>query len=179
MSRIGKIPLAVPKEVKVSIEGSAVRMEGPKGKLLLNIPYGIKVEQKESRLVVTRQTDTKQYRANHGTVRSILKNMLLGVTQGYKKELEIQGLGFRAQVQGNKLTLNLGFSHQVDYEVNKSVKILVPKPTSIILEGPDKALVGQEAAKIRDFKRPEPYKGKGIRYLGEYVKHKQGKSVTK
>jgi len=179
MSRIGKIPLAVPKEVKVAVETSSVRLEGPKGKLTVNLPYGIKVENKDGVLVVTRTSDTKQNRANHGTIRSLLKNMILGVTQGYKKELEIQGIGFRAALQGTKLVLNIGFSHQVEFEADKNVKVTVPKLTSIIIEGADKALVGQTAAKIRDLKPPEPYKGKGIRYIGEVVKHKQGKSVTK
>lgn len=179
MSRIGKIPITVPTDVKAIFEGKTVRIEGPKGKLTFSIPYGIKVEQKEDQLIVTRLSDAKQNRSSHGTVRAILVNMITGVTKGHKKELEIQGVGFRAQMQGTKLVLNLGFSHPVELEPPKEVSIVVSKPTAIAIEGTDRMLVGQVAAKIRDFKRPEPYKGKGIRYLGEVVKRKQGKSVTK
>ena len=179
MSRIGKNPVPLPKDVKAIFEGDGVRLEGPKGKLSLAIPDGVKVEQKEDQLVITRLSDDKQNRANHGTVRAILNNIIMGVTKGHKKELEIQGVGFRAQMQGKKLILNLGFSHPVEFEPPQEVAIKVPKPTFIEVEGTDRMLVGQVAAKIRDFKRPEPYKGKGIRYLGEVVRRKQGKSVTK
>ena len=179
MSRIGKIPVVVPKEIKVAIESGSIRLEGPKGKLSLDFPQGIKIEHKEDQLIVNRLSGSKQHRSNHGTVRSLLSGMIKGVCEGHKKELEIQGVGFRAQIQGDKLVLNLGFSHPVEYEVPKEVNVSVPKLTSIIVEGSDKMLVGQVAAKIRDFKRPEPYKGKGIRYLGEIVRRKQGKSVVK
>ena len=179
MSRIGKIPLLLPKEVKLNITPTAVNMEGPKGKLSLPLPYGIKVEQNDKGLCVTRVNDIKQNKANHGTVRSLLKNMIFGVTKGHARDLEIQGLGFRAQVAGQKLSLSLGFSHPVEYFAPAGIKIASPKPTEIKLEGADKILVGQVAAQIRDIKPPEPYKGKGIRYVGEVVKRKQGKSVTK
>ncbi len=179
MSRIGKVPVSYPKEVKVAVENGTVRVEGPKGKLSLDVPQGVKVEQQEGNLVVTRVSDVKQFRASHGTVRALLANMVEGVTKGHKKDLEIQGVGFRAQMQGNKLTLNLGFSHPVEFEVPAEVKVSVPQPTAISIEGIDKTLVGAVAAKIRDLKRPEPYKGKGIRYAGEQVRRKQGKSVTK
>ena len=179
MSRIGKIPVKVPKEVKVVFENGGVLINGPKGKLSLRLPWGIKVEQKDDQLLVTRETDTKQNRANQGTIRAHLVNMITGVTQGHRRDLEIQGVGFRAQVQGQKLTLNLGFSHQVEYEILAGVKVSTPKPTELVVEGTDIALVGEVAANIRDKKLPEPYKGKGIRYLGEPVRRKQGKSVTK
>lgn len=179
MSRIGKIPLSVPKEVKVVIENGCVRLEGSKGKMSLDLPENIKVEHKEGKFFVTRLRDSKQLRANQGTVRAHLKNLIVGVAQGHKRELEIQGVGFRAQLQGNKLVLNLGFSHPVEYEIPKDVKVSAPKPTSLTIEGNDKALVGRVASEIRYIKRPEPYKGKGIRYLGEIVKKKQGKTVTK
>jgi len=179
MSRKGKLPIVVPKEVKVAIDGTQVLLEGPKGKISLNTPYGIKVEQKDNHLVVTRLNDTKQGRANHGTVWALLMNMITGVTKGHKKEVEIQGIGYRAQLQGNTIILNLGLSHPVEFVVPKELKVAVPKPTSIVLEGINKILLGQIASKIRDLKRPEPYKGKGIRYLGEIVRTKQGKSVTK
>lgn len=179
MSRIGKIPVRVPQGIKVAVAEGHLQVEGPKGKLSLRLPQGITVEKKAEELVVNRIDDTKQARSNHGTVRALLVGMMTGVSQGHKKALEIQGVGFRAQAQKNKLVLNLGFSHPVEYEIPEGVKVSVPQPTSIIIEGVDKALVGQVAAKIRDFKRPEPYKGKGIRYVGEVVRRKLGKSVTK
>ncbi len=179
MSRIGKIPLVLPKEVKLSITPTVVTMEGPKGKLSLTLPLGVKVEQNEKGLCITRVNDTKQTRANHGTVRALLKNMAVGITKGHVKDLEIQGLGFRGAVVGQKLTLSLGFSHPVDFIVPAGIKVTMPKPTEIKVEGIDNMLVGQIAAKIRDIKPPEPYKGKGIRFVGEVVKRKQGKSVTK
>ena len=179
MSRIGKIPVAVPKEVKVAIDAHAVRLEGAKGKLTLNIPTGIQVEQKDGNFIVNRLSDTKQNISNHGTIRALLKHMIIGVTEGHKKELQIQGVGFRAQVQGNKLSLNLGFSHPIDFSIPNGIKVSTPQPTTVIVEGADKALVGLVSAQIRDYKRPEPYKGKGIRYINEVVRRKQGKSVTK
>lgn len=179
MSRIGKIPVAVPKEAKVSVEPSRVHIEGPKGKLDLALPEGIKVELKDGHLVVTRLSDTKQAKSTHGTIRARLVNMMEGVTKGHKKDLEIQGLGFRAQLQGKKIMFNLGLSHPVEFEVPNTVKVAVPTQTSITIEGADNVAVGQVAAKIRAIKPVEPYKGKGIRYVGEFVRRKQGKSVTK
>ncbi|MDP2653841.1 MAG: 50S ribosomal protein L6 [Candidatus Omnitrophota bacterium] len=179
MSRIGKIPVALPKDVKIAIEKDMLRLEGSKGKMSLKmLPY-IQVEQKDAQLLVTRTGDIKQARANQGTFRALLLGMIEGVSKGHKRDLEIQGVGFRAQIQGTKLILNLGFSHPVEFEVPKDVKVSVPQPTSITIEGLDKAVVGEVAAKIRRIKPPEPYKGKGIRYSGEYVRRKQGKSVTK
>ncbi len=179
MSRIGKIPLIIPKEAKITITPSAVNVEGPKGKLSAVLPYGIKVEQKDGSLFITRLSESKQALADHGTLRALLKNMIVGVTKGHTKDLEIQGLGFRCALVGQKLTMTLGFSHPVEFIVHKDIKVATPKPTEIKLEGADKILVGLIAAQIRDIKPPEPYKGKGIRYVGEVVKRKQGKSVTK
>ena len=179
MSRIGKIPLAVPKEVKLNVTPTAVNVEGPKGKLTARLPYGIKVEQKDGMAVITRKSDAKQARADHGTLLALLKNMIVGVTQGHVKNLEIQGLGFRGQASGQKLSMILGFSHPVEFMVPKEVKVATPKPTEIKLESADNIMLGLVAAKIRGIKPPEPYKGKGIRYVGEVVKRKQGKSVTK
>ncbi len=179
MSRIGKIPLVLPKEVKVNVTPTSVNIEGPKGKLAAPIPYGVKLEQKDGVLIVSRASDSKQTRADHGTLRALLKNMIVGVTKGHSQDLEIQGLGFRAQVTGQKLSMILGFSHPVEFIVPKEVKVLAPKPTDIKLESADNILLGQVAAQIRAIKPPEPYKGKGIRYAGEVVKRKQGKSVTK
>lgn len=179
MSRIGKIPVVLPKEVKLNVTATSVNVEGPKGKLSAALPYGIKIEQKDGSVIISRVSDSKQTRADHGTLRALLKNMVIGVTKGHTQDLEIQGLGFRAQVTGQKLSMILGFSHPVEFMVPKEVKITVAKPTEIKLESADNILLGLVAAKIRGIKPPEPYKGKGIRYVGEVVKRKQGKSVTK
>lgn len=179
MSRKAKIPIELPKEIKVTVDGSQVKMEGNKGKMNLQIPSGIAVELKENKLAVNRLSNAKQHRANHGTIRAHLANMLTGLTQGHKKELEIQGIGFRAQLQGKKIVFILGFSHPIEYIIPDDVKVTVPTQTSIIIEGINTQRVGQVAATIRALKKVEPYKGKGIRYLGENVRRKQGKSVTK
>ncbi len=179
MSRKGKIPVGVPKEVKVNVESSKVSLEGPKGKLHISLPRGIKVEFKDAQLIINRASDLKQDRANHGTIRARLATMIEGVTNGHKRNLEIQGVGLRAQMNGNKVTFNLGFSHPIEYEAPSEVKVALPTQTQITVEGPDAQLVGMVAAKIRNFKPVEPYKGKGIRFVGEIVKRKQGKSVTK
>lgn len=179
MSRIAKKPIELPKDIKVNVDGSTVKMEGPKGKLNLNVPSGIAVEKNETQLAIKRLSNAKQHRANHGTTRAHLGNMITGLTAGHKKELEIQGIGFRAQLQGKKIVFNLGFSHPVEFEVPDDVKITVPNQTSITVEGIDAQRVGQVAASIRVLKKVEPYKGKGIRYVGEIVRRKQGKSVTK
>ena len=179
MSRLAKTPVELPKNVKVSFDKVAVNVEGPKGKLSLTLPSDVALENKENKIFVNRLSDTKQARSNHGTTKRLIENMCAGVSNGHKRDLEIQGVGFRAAVTGNKLVLNIGFSHPVEYEVPGNVKVTLPKPTEISVEGIDKALVGLVAAKIRGFKPPEPYKGKGIRYAGEIVKRKQGKQVTK
>jgi large subunit ribosomal protein L6 len=179
MSRVGKVPVTVPKDVKLSLSVSEIQVEGAKGRLTVDIPQGIKVGQDADKVTFDRLSNTKQSRANHGTVRALLANMITGVTKGHRKELEIQGLGFRANLQGQKIVFSLGFSHPVEFEVPNDVKIQVPTQTSIIIEGVDKMRVGQVAAKIRSLKPVEPYKGKGIRYVGEIVRRKQGKSVTK
>ena len=179
MSRIGKIPVSLPKEVKVALEADRVQLEGPNGKLALKIPHGIKVEKAAEQLVVSRLTDTKQQRANHGTVRATLVNMVEGITKGHRKDLEIQGIGLRAALKGKQVVFILGFSHPVEFNIPDDLKISVPSLTSIIIEGADKQRVGEIAAKIRALKPVEPYKGKGIRYVGEFVRRKQGKSVVK
>jgi len=179
MSRIAKTAVDLPKNVKISFDKEAINVEGPKGKLSLTMPADVALENKDNKVFVNRLSDTKQARSNHGTTKRLIDNMCVGVSNGHKKDLEIQGVGFRAAVQGNKLVLNIGFSHPVEYEFPKDVKVTAAKPTEISVEGVDKALVGLVAAKIRGFKPPEPYKGKGIRYVGEIVKRKQGKQVTK
>lgn len=179
MSRIGKKPVVILKGAKISISGGAAVVEGAKGKLTLAIPPKIVVETKEDKILVTRQSNDKQTLANHGTIRARLVNMLVGVTEGHKKRLEIQGVGFRAQVVGQKITLNLGFSHQVNFEVPKEIKVKATTPTELEFESHDNVILGNTVAALRKIKPPEPYKGKGIRYAGEVVKRKQGKTVTK
>ncbi|MDP2938820.1 MAG: 50S ribosomal protein L6 [Candidatus Omnitrophota bacterium] len=179
MSRIGKNPILIPENVKVNIAESQVIIEGPKGNLIQAIPTYIKVEVKENSIIVTRLNETKQTKSNHGTIRALLFNMVKGVVEGYQKELEIQGVGFRAQTKDKILNMQLGFTHPVNFPIPEDIKISTPKPTNIIVQGIDKFKVGEVAANIRRVFPPEPYKGKGIRYVGEYVRRKQGKSVTK
>lgn len=179
MSRIGNKTIPVGKDVKIMIQPGRIHVEGPKGKLEMAVAANIVVKQEDGHIVVTRTAEAKQDKANHGTTRARIVNMIEGVTQGHRKTLEIQGVGFRAQLQGNKLILNLGFSHPIEFDVPKDVKVSVPTQTSISVDGVDKALVGEIASKIRKLKKVEPYKGKGIRYAGEVVRRKQGKSVTK
>ena len=152
-------------------------MEGPKGKLLLNMPRQIRVSIKGEEALVERQADVKSVRALHGTVRALLHNMVVGVSEGYVKELEIQGVGFRAQVQGRNLHLALGFSHPIEFKVPEGITVEAPKLTQIFVKGSDKQQVGEVAAQLRDLFPPEPYKGKGIRYAGEHVRKKAGKAV--
>jgi len=179
MSRIGKKLVEVPKGVKVSITSDSILAEGPKGKISLEIPFGISVENKEDKIFVNRKSDIKQDRSNHGTIRARIVNMFIGVSQGHFRKLEIQGIGFRAQVQGQKITLNLGFSHPVEFIVPENIKVKAATPTELEFESIDNVSLGNIVAKIRKIKPPEPYKGKGIRYAGEVVRRKQGKSVTK
>ena len=179
MSRIAKTPIELPKNVKVSFDKVAVNVEGPKGKLSMPLPADVVLENKDNKIMVNRLSDTKQARSNHGTTKRLIENMCAGVSNGHKRDLEVQGVGFRVAVTGNKLVMNIGFSHPIEYEFPKDVKVTAAKPTEISVEGVDKALVGLVAAKIRGFKPPEPYKGKGIRYVGEIVRRKQGKQVTK
>ena len=178
MSRIGKNPIAIPDKVKVEISESQIKVTGPQGELLLDANPRMKVEQRDGQILVTRSSDSKQDRSLHGLTRSLIANMIIGVTEGYSKELEIQGMGYRAQLKGDILNLLLGYSHPIDFPIPEGIKIEVPKPTRLIIKGIDKQLVGQVAAEVRYFYEPEPYKGKGIRYIDEYVRRKQGKSVA-
>jgi large subunit ribosomal protein L6 len=175
VSRIGKQPIPVPDGVDVSIEPELVRVKGPKGELQERVVRDISVEQEDGQLVVKRPTDRGDHRALHGLTRSLVANMVLGVTEGFEKRLEIQGVGYRAQLQGNKLVLSLGFSHQVEVVAPDGIEFEVPAPTQIVVRGISKQLVGEVAANIRKKRPPEPYKGKGIRYEGEYVARKVGK----
>ncbi len=178
MSRIGKKPLLIPSGVKITVANGQVLAEGPKGKLSLKLPPGVQISVKEGQAVVTRQSDDGRDKALHGLVRSSIQNMILGVTQEFSKNLQIEGVGFKAQIQGQALQLTLGFSHPINYTVPAGIKVETPKPTQVVVKGIDRALVGQVAADIRHIFEPEPYKGKGIRLQGEYVRKKQGKAVA-
>jgi len=178
MSRIGKNPIEIPKAVKAKLEGNVVAIEGPKGKLTQKLHEHISVEIKENQIFVKRSSDSKFDKSLHGLSRTLIANMIKGVTEGFSKELEIQGVGYKGQAQGKELVLNLGFSHPINFSIPEGITIKTPKPTQIAIEGIDKQLVGETAAKIRRFYPPEPYKGKGIRYVGEYVRRKAGKTVA-
>jgi large subunit ribosomal protein L6 len=176
MSKIGKKPIIIPKDVKIEIKDGLISVEGPKGKSSRLLPARVNLEMKDNQLFVSRQSDTKLDKSLQGLTRALIVNTIKGVTEGYVKELEIQGVGFRAQVQGNNLNIQLGFSHPVNISIPEGVKIETPKQTQIIVRGIDKEKVGKLASEIRAIYPPEPYKGKGIRYLGEYVKKKIGKA---
>ncbi|MFH1782324.1 MAG: 50S ribosomal protein L6 [Candidatus Omnitrophota bacterium] len=178
MSRVGKKPVPVPDKVKVKIEKGMIFTEGPKGKLDWTLPEHVEVNQEGSQILVKRLREDNVGHAMQGTTRAYISNMIKGVNEGYTKNLEIQGVGYKAQAQGKNITLQLGFSHPVVYLIPEDITVKTPKPTQIIVEGIDKAKVGQVAADIRDFLKPEPYKGKGIRYQGEYVRKKAGKAVA-
>jgi large subunit ribosomal protein L6 len=175
MSRIGRQPIAVPSGVSVAIAPEIVRVNGPKGELSERIPRDITVTQEGDQILVTRPTDRGEHRALHGLVRSLVANMVTGVTDGYEKRLEIQGVGYRAALRGNDLELALGFSHPVSIKAPQGIDFEVPQPTRVVVRGISKQLVGEVAATIRKQRPPEPYKGKGIRYEGEYVARKVGK----
>jgi large subunit ribosomal protein L6 len=175
MSRIGRKPIPVPAGVSVAIEPELVTVNGPKGELRERIHRDITVAQDGDQLVVTRPTDRGEHRALHGLTRSLVANMVEGVTSGYEKRLEIQGVGYRAQLKGKNLELALGYSHPVPIEAPDGIEFEVPQPTRIVVRGISKQLVGETAANIRKQRKPEPYKGKGIRYEGEYVARKVGK----
>jgi large subunit ribosomal protein L6 len=175
VSRIGRKPIPVPSGVTVTIDPEVVRVHGPRGELSERIPRDITVAQEGDELVVTRPTDRGPHRALHGLTRSLVANMVEGVTNGYQKALEIQGVGYRAQLKGKDLELALGYSHPVSIKAPEGIEFEVPQPTRIVVKGISKQLVGEVAANIRKQRPPEPYKGKGIRYEGEYVARKVGK----
>jgi len=175
MSRIGKQPIPVPAGVTVQIEPEIVRVNGPKGELSERISRDITVKQDDGQLLVTRPTDRADHRALHGLTRSLVANMITGVTDGFQKRLEIQGVGYRAQLKGSDLELALGYSHPVPIKAPDGIEFEVPVPTRIVVKGISKQVVGEVAANIRKQRPPEPYKGKGIRYEGEYVARKVGK----
>jgi large subunit ribosomal protein L6 len=175
MSRIGKQPIAVPDGVEVSIQPELVKVKGPKGELEERVSREIGVAQENGEILVTRSTNRGEHRALHGLTRSLIANMVEGVTNGYEKRLEIQGVGYRAQLQGQKLVLALGYSHPIELDAPDGIDFEVPQPTRVVVRGISKQAVGEIAAIIRKQRPPEPYKGKGIRYEGEYVARKVGK----
>ncbi|MHA6253423.1 50S ribosomal protein L6 [Oceanobacillus sp. CAU 1775] len=177
MSRIGLKPIEIPEGVEVKVEGQKVSVKGPKGELSKVLHSDITIKLEDNVITVARPSDHKDHRALHGTSRTLIGNMVEGVTKGYEKSLEISGVGYRAQMQGNKLVVNAGYSHPVEIDPIDGIEIDVPKNTQLTVKGIDKELVGAVAANIRAIRPPEPYKGKGIRYVGEYVRRKEGKTA--
>jgi large subunit ribosomal protein L6 len=179
MSRIGKRPISIPKQVTVVIDGQAVTVKGPKGELSRVLPSEVEITQEEGTLLVKRREETRVARQRHGLSRTLVANMVEGVSQGFQRRLEIIGVGYRAQVQGKNLTLNMGYSHPVQIEPPDGIQFAVENNTNVVVSGINKEIVGNTAAKIRAVRPPEPYKGKGIRYAGEVVKRKAGKAGKK
>jgi large subunit ribosomal protein L6 len=179
MSRIGKLPIAVPKNVTVTINGNTVKVKGPKGELSRTLPADIAIAQNGETLNVTRPSDEPQHKALHGLSRSLVANMVEGVTKGFQKQLEIVGVGYKAETRPYGLQLALGFSHPVEYRAPAGIKLTAPQPTQIVVDGADKEVVGQVAAELRSLRPPEPYKGKGIKYAGEQIRRKAGKAGGK
>lgn len=178
MSRVGKRPIEIPAGVKVDVQGQTVKIEAGSNKMEHIVPDRFKVELEGKELTVTRPSDSRIHKALHGTTRSLLQNMVTGVKDGFQKKLQIQGVGYKAQMKGKMLVLDIGFSHSVEFNAPEGITIETPQATEIVVTGIDKQKVGEVAAEIRDFYPPEPYKGKGIRYEGEYVRQKQGKSIA-
>lgn len=176
MSRIGKQPITVPAGVEVTVNGNNVTVKGPKGTLTQNFHPDMKIEFKDGVITVTRPSDEAAHRSLHGLTRTLINNMVVGVSEGFSKELDVMGIGYRVAKQGKDLVMTLGFSHQVTVSEVDGITIDVPNPNKIIISGPDKQQVGQFAAEVRNKRPPEPYKGKGVRYTGEYVRHKEGKA---
>ncbi|NOQ51492.1 MAG: 50S ribosomal protein L6 [Desulfuromonadaceae bacterium] len=176
MSRIGKLPVAIPAGVKITLDGNKMTVQGPKGTLSRGLHERMTIAVETGRIVVTRPTDDKQDTALHGLTRALINNMVAGVTTGFQKDLEINGVGYRAEINGKVLTLSLGYSHPVVYELPEGIAVEVVKQTKLSVKGIDKQLVGSAAAKIRSFRKPEPYKGKGIKYADERIMRKAGKA---
>jgi large subunit ribosomal protein L6 len=177
VSRVGQAPIAIPPDVNVGVAARSVTVNGPRGELHRQVPEGIAVTQSDNEIRVSRQSEQREVKALHGLVRTLIANMVTGVTQGFEKRLEIQGVGYRAQKRGTDLEVNVGFSHPVTKAAPDGIEFEVPSPTRIVVKGIDKELVGQTAAEIRLIRKPEPYKAKGIRYEGEYVRRKAGKAA--
>ncbi len=177
MSRIGKKPIAIPAGVKISRDKSTIKVQGPKGLLSIETPYGVEVSINDGTIEVKTASDTRKGKAYHGLVRTLVANMVMGVTVGFQKGLELSGIGYRAEKSGDTLRLVLGFSSPLEYRIPQGIDVKIDKQVNVLISGIDKQLVGRVAAEIRDLKKPEPYKGKGIRYVGEKVRRKVGKSV--
>jgi large subunit ribosomal protein L6 len=177
MSRIGKQPVVIPPKVKVDVNGRKIHVEGPKGKLDWELPRRTSLKVADGKIIVSRDGEDAEAKALHGLSRALVNNMVKGVSEGFVKKLEIQGVGFKAAVQGKVVNLTLGYSHPIHYEIPDQIKVTVEENTKLTVEGPDKMLVGKVAAELRAFYPPEPYKGKGVRYLGEHVQRKEGKTV--
>ena len=175
MSKIGKRPVAIPSGVTAAVEGQRVKLKGPKGELSLVLTDEVGAKVDAGAITVERRGDTKRHRAIWGMSRALIANLVTGVTKGYEKKLEISGVGYRAQLQGKNLQLALGYSHEVLYPIPDGITVVTPKPTEIIISGTDKQRVGQVAAEIREYRPPEPYKGKGVKYSDEYIFRKEGK----
>ena len=178
MSRIGRAPIAIPAGVTLTIEGATLHVEGPKGKLAIVVPDSLGLAQDAKTLKVERKEDESSTAALHGLYRALINNMVQGVVTGFSKELEVVGVGYRAQLQGKQISLSVGFSHPVVVDIPQGITVEVPKPTIILIKGFDKQLVGQFAANLRRIAPPEPYKGKGIKYAGEAIRRKAGKAAT-
>ena len=178
MSRVGQSPIAIPAQVKVEVQAQRVSVEGPKGKLAHELPHLLSVERTDGQLRVSRSGNDKRAKSLHGLHRTLLANMVKGVQDGFVKELELVGVGYRAQVSAGKLEMYVGFTHPIVYAIPQGIAIEVPKPTQLVIRGVDKQLVGQVAARIRAYAPPEPYKGKGIKYVGEVIRRKAGKAVA-
>ncbi|MBD3223028.1 50S ribosomal protein L6 [bacterium] len=179
MSRIGNYPIPIPSGVTVTVEGNMSVVKGPNGELRQHVPEGLEYEQADGQLTVKRPDESKKMRGFHGLVRALIANQVKGVTEGWEKKLEIEGVGYRAQVKGKVLDLQLQYSHPIEFPIPEGITIETPEPTKITVKGADKQLVGQVAAEIRAYRKPEPYKGKGIRYEGEYIMRKAGKAAGK
>jgi len=179
MSRIGKLPVSIPNGVTVTVEAESVKVKGPKGELTHRLPTGITVDKADNVVNVKRASDETNHKSLHGLTRSLINNMMEGVTKGYQKQLEITGVGYKAEVRPYGLQLALGYSHSIEYKAPAGIKLSAPQPTQIVIDGADKAVVGQVAAELRSLRPPEPYKGKGIRYAGEVIRRKAGKAGGK
>ncbi len=178
VSRIGKKSIETPSGIEVKIENNTIQIKGEKGRMEFSFSPRLKVELENNQILVKRRNDSKVDRSLHGLTRTLIANMIKGVTKGYEKRLEIRGIGYRAQIKGNELVLNLAFSHPANFPIPKDITIETPSPTQVVVKGIDKQKVGEVAAQIRSLRKPEPYKGKGIRYVGEYIRQKQGKKVA-
>jgi large subunit ribosomal protein L6 len=179
MSRIGKKPVPIPKGVTVTLDGSKITVKGPKGELNRSLPGAMKVSMKDNEVVVERPSEENEHKALHGLTRTLVANMIEGVTAGFSKQLEIIGVGYKAEQRPYGLQLSLGFSHPIEYRAPAGIKLTAPQPTQVNIEGANKEMVGQVAAEIRSYRPPEPYKGKGIKYAGEQVRRKAGKAGGK